>query len=159
MQSLSRLTYLVPYVCGAAGLAVLAWGIFSPIEIVPNHLRKTPVVLNPAPPNIPELVEFSEIWNRRLFNPPEPVVEPISKIAVDTSKEIETVPAPKPNLTLQAILYSDQARMAVFSRDSTREVYRMREGDQKEGIEIRRIWEDRVDVAFQGQPLTIPLVK
>ena len=159
MQSPSRLTYLVPYVCGAAGLAVLAWGIFSPIEIESDPLRKTPVVLNPTPPSIPKLVEFGEIWNRRLFKPPEPVVESVSKVAVDTSNDVETVPTLKPNLTLQAILYSEQARMAVFSHDSTREVYRLREGDQKEGIEIRRIWEDRVDVAFQGQPLTIPLVK
>ena len=150
-------TVLIPIASVVLGSVVVAWSIVSPIELPPaTYFAPRPTPPIPSLPSV-TLDKFVQVWNKQLFTPPRPAPVLQPKDAVPAAEP--ALPKPIPELSLEAILFSEKVRLAVFSHNATGARVHLAEGEEQNGLKVDKIHADTVDAVFAGEQLTLKLTK
>jgi hypothetical protein len=141
----------------ALGLAVFTWPFLTPIDSTLPALPNIKYDEKASAKKSWKVEDFQALWDKRLLPPPPP--RPIAQVEHKPEATIQSVPPTPPPLKLVSILYSQEAKVAVFSVEAggQSQTVRLVAGETAVDCELLRIERRQVEVKYQGRTFTLSL--
>jgi hypothetical protein len=152
LRTKRRIEYLLALVLTCVAICILYFASFPPADITSEiaqiERKKETESSNQASADSVEMEDFKPLWNLKLQQSLDPLVEMKTEIAAQ--KPIQ-VPPPKPaapNVELLNIFYSDDAKMAVFRLPGSKAIIRCFEGDSIANATVTSIKPTQVELGI-----------